>query len=955
MGDATTGAAGPRSRSWLAGVLAACMVAACGGGGADGTPQSPSAQPDPPDPPSQPGPVRPGPIDEVATPRCGDADLAALTQRIYVAPDGLTTSGCGASADTACATIELGIESCAAKGAGCGVLVQWGRYELQKPLALQDGISVLGSCRLKGEANAQYRSVIVGAVDQPAVVAADIVSPTRLEGFVVLGGAATVAGNAGIAAIVTRSTALTMRRMQIVAGPGADGSGGSDAARAGDGGAGGIGSTRSGGQACGLGSGGSGGGNVANGSPCSYWSSTGGWGSGGTAGGDPGAAGGNGFACDGRPDDAAGDGGAGRTGMPGLCGVAAQASPNAIGSISSAGVWSGTRSGSGSGGTNGGGGGGGGRGGGCSDGITDVWPGEGGGGGGGACGGNAGQGGAQGGASIPLMLIGSSLATQLTSVIPSVGGRGGAGGGGSDGGEGGVGGSGESIDRRSFWTHSCPGSGATGGQGGNGGGGSGGAGGNGGPAIAVALLGQSTPPTGLAATYLGRPGAAGTGGRTGAAGAWTSLTSEGGSAIPWRPGWVRFGANGQWLYRWVDSSIACTVAAFGGDPAFGIVKQCQAPGLWQLVAGEGQSFELSGPSLIRYGQGTTDDIQMSAQGTASCTVAYFGRDPAVGILKRCWVQTCQGGAPGAASPGALARVVDFDRPVASMLFAGQILGVNEALWSPSRTYRLLMQSDSNVALYTASGGYRWDGGTNGSGAQQLVSRLSWGRFNNPLDSLAVLPSGYVVGVNRQSHKMEVLLLGSAPVDQDQPGESTAVPFATQKSGRGTRPGLLDTPVAVAAAFGGAVVVLEQGNLRVQALDAHANPVNVFEGGVNHFHLPPEPDVTYLDLAVEGQGYMYVLSYEGNGTQAAQYRLDLYTPGGRFLTRTFGVAAARLAVDLFRNVYTLNYETLSGAPSPEPSLSQWLPVTPGACPAPAPASGAGAGDASRACAARASAI
>jgi hypothetical protein len=49
--------------------------------------------------------------------------------------------------------------------------------------------------------------------------------------------------------------------------------------------------------------------------------------------------------------------------------------------------------------------------------------------------------------------------------------------------------------------------------------------------------------------------------------------------------------------------------------------------------------------------------------------------------------------------------------------------------------------------------------------------------------------------------------------------------------------------------------------------------------------------------------------------------------GGYLTRTTGLAAARLAVDTFRDVYTLNYETVMGAPLIEPSLSQWEPSVP----------------------------
>lgn len=71
---------------------------------------------------------------------------------------------------------------------------------------------------------------------------------------------------------------------------------------------------------------------------------------------------------------------------------------------------------------------------------------------------------------------------------------------------------------------------------------------------------------------------------------------------------------------------------------------------------------------------------------------------------------------------------------------------------------------------------------------------------------------------------------------------------------------------------------------------------------------------------------------------SQYRLDLYHPDqsdNQPIATTLGVNAARLTVDLWRNVYTLNYEALSlpgGGPPPsgltEPSVSQWTPCTQG---------------------------
>jgi hypothetical protein len=104
-----------------------------------------------------------------------------------------------------------------------------------------------------------------------------------------------------------------------------------------------------------------------------------------------------------------------------------------------------------------------------------------------------------------------------------------------------------------------------------------------------------------------------------------------------------------------------------------------------------------------------------------------------------------------------------------------------------------------------------------------------------------------------------------------------------------------------------------------------------DGTTNLVALEQGAGIVYLDLGVEGLGYMYVLSYVNDGATASDYRLDLYDPAGNFLTRTVGLAAARLAVDTFRNVYTLNYETVAGAPRIEPSLSHWIPMTPGGCP------------------------
>lgn len=99
----------------------------------------------------------------------------------------------------------------------------------------------------------------------------------------------------------------------------------------------------------------------------------------------------------------------------------------------------------------------------------------------------------------------------------------------------------------------------------------------------------------------------------------------------------------------------------------------------------------------------------------------------------------------------------------------------------------------------------------------------------------------------------------------------------------------------------------------------------------------ETDIQYLDMAVESQGYIYVLSYVGNGSQTTDYRLDIYEPNGTFLLRVpdpsktstpQNVVAGRIALDIWRNLFTLNYETCpKPSGGPEPSISQWVPTPP----------------------------
>ena len=99
------------------------------------------------------------------------------------------------------------------------------------------------------------------------------------------------------------------------------------------------------------------------------------------------------------------------------------------------------------------------------------------------------------------------------------------------------------------------------------------------------------------------------------------------------------------------------------------------------------------------------------------------------------------------------------------------------------------------------------------------------------------------------------------------------------------------------------------------------------------------DEKYLDMTTEMKGYIYVLAYTGTGASQSDYYLDIYDPLGHWLSRTpdpalngdaNGVNAARIAVDMWRNMFSLNFESFAGPGGRiEPSISMWVPTTPSA--------------------------
>jgi hypothetical protein len=246
------------------------------------------------------------------------------------------------------------------------------------------------------------------------------------------------------------------------------------------------------------------------------------------------------------------------------------------------------------------------------------------------------------------------------------------------------------------------------------------------------------------------------------------------------------------------------------------------------------------------------------------------------------------------------------------------------------SYNLLTDPTANLYLDTSSLLLRQIQLDPTPGFSNPSSGQSYGKLNMASTKLLLHPAGYAVSINNANSKLEALHLPASAVD-----DSTAAQrfLARTYSGPGSRPGLMTSPVAACVTAEGAILVLEDNTEynRIQAFDLGGNPVPYFTGQSDPYflYLTATAGATYLDLAAEFSGYIYVLSSRGS---PPAFRLDIYHPGqsnSHPICTTTGMNAARLTVDFWRNVYTLNYEALQ-LPSgqqpniTEPSVSFWLP-------------------------------
>jgi serine protease len=125
---------------------------------------------------------------------------------------------------------------------------------------------------------------------------------------------------------------------------------------------------------------------------------------------------------------------------------------------------------------------------------------------------------------------------------------------------------------------------------------------------------------------------------------WTRIAGEGQTFAVVGAQTVRYGSGAAWVTRTVVDYGECTNSFFGIDPIVGVVKQCEVAGSstapppsgWTQIATEGQLFNVAGTQTVRYGTGSAW-LTRSVTSSGECSNAFFGADPAFGIVKRCEV------------------------------------------------------------------------------------------------------------------------------------------------------------------------------------------------------------------------------------------------------------------------------------------------------------------------------
>ncbi|WP_139559081.1 NHL repeat-containing protein [Methylotetracoccus oryzae] len=204
-----------------------------------------------------------------------------------------------------------------------------------------------------------------------------------------------------------------------------------------------------------------------------------------------------------------------------------------------------------------------------------------------------------------------------------------------------------------------------------------------------------------------------------------------------------------------------------------------------------------------------------------------------------------------------------------------------------------------------------------TGALSWDPTTSLGEFLLPVSAAALHSSGRVVAIHTDSGRLGHVLPAGTPLP----------PQAAYSAGPGTEIGLLSSPTAVAVTNPGTILVLEAGASQLAAFDLNGNPVRYFGTATPAaFTLPLSASATYLDVAVDGAGQIYLLSYQGDGSAVADYRIDVYQPNGTPLaTNSPGTNIPHLAVDYWRSIFAANYTPLLDSSTGQPRIDPALGV------------------------------
>ena len=144
------------------------------------------------------------------------------------------------------------------------------------------------------------------------------------------------------------------------------------------------------------------------------------------------------------------------------------------------------------------------------------------------------------------------------------------------------------------------------------------------------------------------------------ASSWSRIAGEGERFTVSGTQTVRYGSGSTWITKTVVDAGECSNGYFGSDPVYGVVKQCEvassaAPApppstaAWTRIAGEGESFAITGTQTVRYGSGSSW-VSRSITSGGQCTNGYFGTDPIVGTVKQCEVSGAVASAAGVCTP-----------------------------------------------------------------------------------------------------------------------------------------------------------------------------------------------------------------------------------------------------------------------------------------------------------------